>query len=144
LLAANLRGMMRANAQKVAALIALLVIALSLAVLYRRHEATRAHLRRERQAAEMVWQEFVTVYQRDVPLGTARSEVKKYLDGQKARYIDGRNIMVRLGETPDDGLFCAYRYVYASFDFSPPQNQTDPSPLAKLTGISLKRVGHCL
>lgn len=129
--------------KKIAVSIAILIIVVSAIILYRRHEAKLARLRLEQEAAEMVWREFVTGYQHEVPLGTTRSEVKKYLDGKQVRYSDGREIMVKLGETPDDGLVCDYWNVYASFAFEKSGTEA-PSPLDKLTGITLQRIGHCL
>ena len=52
--------------------------------------------------------------------------------------------MVKLGETLEDGLFCDYRNVYASFEFSLAQSNSEPSPPDPLTVISEKRIGHCL
>jgi type II secretory pathway component PulL len=124
--------------------IAALVIVVSSLFLYRGHQTQQAHLRLEWQAAEMVWQEFLKQYQHDLPIGTARVGVRKYLDGQKALYIDGHEIMVKIGEMPDPGPVCDSWNIYVSLTFTRAQNQAEDSPLDTLTGASLKRVGHCL
>ena len=133
--------------RKTAAIVAVIVIAVivlfSAAVFYKRYEARRTHLRLEQQAAEVVWHEFLMQFQRDVRLGTTRSEVKKYLEAKKMPYADGRDIMVKLGEEPGDGFACDRWSVYARFEFRN-ASATDPAPQDALTAISLQRIGHCL
>jgi len=130
--------------KRVVASIAVLVIVVSSSILYRRHQAQQAHLHLEWRAAEVVWQEFLKQYQHDLPLGTSRAGVRKYLDGQKALYIDGHEIMVKIGEMPDPGPVCDSWNIYVSLRFTRAQNQAADSALDTLTGATLKKVGHCL
>jgi len=130
--------------KKVTASIAVLVVICSLIILHRRHEAQKAHLRLERQLAQSLYQEFVTRSYRETPAGTSRSEVKKYLDGQKLLYSDGREILVKLREFPDDGPVCDSWTFYASYEFGAAKSGFDPSPQDRLSAISMKTIGHCL
>jgi hypothetical protein len=130
--------------KRIVASIAVLAIAVSSLILYRRHQAQEAHLHAEWQAAELVWQESLKQYQHDLPIGTSRAGVRKYLDGQKALYLDGHEIMVKIAEMPDPGPVCDSWYIYVSLAFARAQNRAEDSPLDTLTGASIKRVGHCL
>jgi hypothetical protein len=130
--------------KKVTASIAGLVVICSLVILYRSDQAEKAHLRLERQAAQSVYQEFATRSSREVPPGTSRAEVKKYLDGQKLLHSDGREIMVKLGEFPDEGPACDRWSFYASYEFGMANNSLDPTPQDRLRAISMKTIGHCL
>lgn len=93
-------------------------------------------------------------YQRDLAIGTPRSEIRKYLDARKLVYVEApQKIMVVLGDEPDVFPCDSWR-VYASLKFvspeqsgSPqllPQKQAQPNPLDRLVSVSLERVGHCL
>ncbi len=135
--------MMRVMWKKVTASIAVLVVICSLIILHRRDEAQKARLRLERQLAQSLYQEFVTRSYREIPPGTSRAEVKKYLDGQKLLYGDGREILVKLGEFPDDGPVCDSWSFYASYEFGV-ANSFDPLPQDRLSAISMKTIGHCL
>lgn len=101
-------------------------------------------MRLAHEAAEVMWHAFLTQFQNDCPLGTRRSEVKKYLDSKDMAYIDFREITVNLGQEPADGFVCDFWTVYASFEFGLARRGEEPSPLDALTSISLKRIGHCL
>lgn len=130
--------------KKTVAGIAVVVILVSAAILYRRYEARRAHMRLAHEAAEVMWHGFLTQFQNDCPLGTQRSEVKKYLDSKDMAYIDFREITVNLGQEPADGFVCDSWTVYVSFEFGLARREVEPSALDALTSISLKRIGHCL
>jgi|GEM_PF-3148761 len=126
--------------RKAIAGIVVVAILFSLVILYKRDEERRL----ARQAAELTWHEFLTQFQKEVPLETARAEVEKYLDVQKVRYSEGRNFTVSLGQTPSDGIVCDYWKVYASFESGHVEAKGNPSPSDDLTAISLHRAGHCL
>ena len=130
--------------KKAVAIVAGAVLVISAVILVRRYEARRAHIRLAHEASAVMWNGFVRQFKDGVPLGTRRADVKKYLESQKWGYLDGRDIMVKLGEEPGDGFACDRWTVYAEFEFTHAQPGVESSPPDALSSISWKRIGHCL
>lgn len=99
---------------------------------------------RARSELEIKYQARLVEYQRDLPVGMPRSEVRKYLDAHRIAYDEWSlgEIMVTLGDEPDVGVCDLWR-VYLSLEFVP-QKESETSPLDRLAQVSLKRIGKCL
>ena len=128
--------------KKAAAIIAALTLLFLIAVLFKKYEDNRANTLADR-VRETIWSAMINRFQRDLPIGSSRSEVKKQLESGRYQYVDGDDIRVNLGQVAGDGFVCDYWMEYISFDFQR-KDQANPTPDDKLRGISLKKLGHCL
>jgi hypothetical protein len=89
---------------------------------------------------EARYEQAVTSFRREIPVGRARSEVESYLHQQQISYneveLDGlgspASVLVKIGE--EEGLACEWD-IYVALEFS-------SSDL--LRGIRLRRIGTCL
>jgi hypothetical protein len=124
--------------------VTLLLLSLYLVRAYRRYESQRKANARITAGLEAGFQSQLAHFQRDLPLGTPRVEVEKYLTSQEILHGRDRTIIVKLGDEPGDGLTCDRWSVYAYFEFGPAQAEAEPSPNDDLKIISLQRIGHCL
>ena len=103
-----------------------------------------AEAARTREALETEYQSQLARYQQDLPPGTPRAEVRKYLDLRKIQYNEsGGAISIFLGDEPDVGT-CNYWRVSVALDFPNVTARVEPSPQDVLGSVSLKRLGHCL
>jgi hypothetical protein len=132
--------------------IALLATLGYLAYGYRNLKLQSEAAARTRAQLEVKYQIQLVEYQRELPVGMPRSEVRKYLDAHRIAYNEWPHGEIRapLGDEPDFGVCDSWR-VYLSLEFIPqnslelvPQNQSWSSPLDRLAGVSLNRIGHCL
>jgi hypothetical protein len=122
---------------------ALTVVALIAAgVLYQRTEKKRTVALAHLQAQFEAWDSEVAQMQHDLPVGTSRVEVKKYLEAHKIQYSDGPHLLINLGDVPGDGLVCGRWSGAISLEFRPIIARE--SNEAKLQNISLKKYGRCL
>jgi hypothetical protein len=121
----------------------LLLFLLSAAILYKRIEDRREIAMAHLQAQFGVWDATLARLQHDLPVGTPRGEVKRYLDSEKFVYSEGERIIVNLGRVPGDGFVCDYWSARFSFEFRR-LGEAGKLPDAKLNGISLRKFGHCL
>lgn len=124
--------------------IALLAVFGYLAYGYRNLKLQSEAAARTRAQLETKHQAQLVEYQRDLPIGTPRSEIRKYLDAHRIAYNEWRHgeIVATLGDEPDVGVCDSWR-VYLSLEFVP-QKESETSPLDRLAQISLKRIGKCL
>jgi len=124
--------------------IILLAVACYLVYGYRQLKLQSAAAHRTRSDLEVKFQSQHEQYQLDLPIGTPRAQVRKYLDSHKVQYNEWRGeISVHLGDEPD--VFPCDRWdVYVSLEFDHAQDKPESTLLDKLTKVSLKRVGHCL
>lgn len=132
--------------------IALLAVFGYLAYGYRDLKLQSEAAARTRAQLEIKYKAQLIEYQRDLPIGMPRSEVRKYLDSHRIAYSEWRHgeIMATLGDEPDVGVCDSWR-VYLSLEFIRqnslelvPQNQSESSPSDRLARVSLNRIGHCL
>jgi hypothetical protein len=121
----------------------LLVLVLLATILFRRIESKREIAEAHLQAQFGVWDAMLARLQHDLPVGTPRAEVKRYLDSEKFAYSEEARITVNLGRVPGDGFACDYWSAHLSFEFRR-LGEAGKLPDAKLNGISLKKFGHCL
>jgi len=121
-------------------ILGLIGIALCVVLLWGAHFHRNLRIGKEKQS---IFQVQLEAYQRDVPLGTPRTEVKDFLNNHKTSYADGRDILVKLGEMPGDGFACDRWMVSAKFEFGD-ASASSPGPQDALTAISLQEIGHCL
>ncbi len=120
--------------------VSILFVALALWLIWRGIVAHRSEVHRE-----AAYQSQLQRFQRDLRLGTSRSEVAGYLRSQKILYNEiSRNIDVQIGEEPSDSIFCEKWDVYIEMGFSHLPAQIDSSPLDNLNSISVRKYGTCL
>ena len=124
-------------------IIVVAVLAFSAAILYRRYEDRREKTSARLQAQFGVWDATLARLQHDLPVGTSRAEVKRYLDSEKFAYTEGDRVTVNLGQVPGDGFACDHWSAYLSFEFRS-LGEAGRLPDARLNRISLNRFGHCL
>jgi hypothetical protein len=121
-------------------ILGLIGIALCVVLLWAAHFHRNLRIGKEKRS---IFQAQLEAYQRDVPVGTPRIEVKSFLNNRKTSYADGRDILVKLGEMPGDGFACDRWMVSAKFEFAHASARS-PGPQDALTAISLQEIGHCL
>ena len=126
--------------KKVIAVVFAVAILSSFWYLRSRTEAHNAQAQRDE-----AYQSRLQFFQRDLRLGTHRSEVQAYLEGKKVPYISmNSNFAVKIGEDPSREWYCDRWIVYIEFRFSRLSGQMDPSPFDNLDSISMLRIGQCL
>jgi hypothetical protein len=82
----------------------------------------------------------IATYQRDLPLGMARADVKKYLETRKVDYLyrfRGNDVVtheIKIGEDPGN-IVCEPWNVYIALDFSSADT---------LREVHIRRIGTCL
>jgi hypothetical protein len=91
----------------------------------------------EHDRIDAAWAQELHQFERDLPVGTLRPDVEKYLDARRMfpRLRNDRNYEVKIGEQAGDGLVCASWNVYLLIQF----DSTD-----KVSDIRLRKVGRCL
>lgn len=124
--------------------VALIILFLYSARVYLKYRALRRANARIAAQLDVTYQAELVRFQRAVALGTARSEVEKYLTSQQIPFSNDQVIVVNLGDEPGDGFVCDRWRVSVYFEFDHAQTQTGQAPTSKLTAISLNRIGHCL
>jgi hypothetical protein len=111
-------------------------------------ESATAYARRE--AAR---QDALAPYQRDLPTGTARADVDRYLASRNQTPITVRgkqsrdvpSYQVLLGEEKGDGFACDRWNIYVVMEFKPLGGSREiPLPSDSLQRIYIEQVGHCL
>jgi len=110
----------------------------------RRYESRQAANARITAALEATYQSKLAHFQQDLPIGTARLQVEKYLTSQGILFSDDREIIAKLGDEPGDGFACDRWGVYVYFKFGRAERSDEVLPADPLTAISLRRIGHCL
>jgi len=87
---------------------------------------------------ETAYRAAIAQFQRDLPMGTARGDVREYLGSRKMDYYvagsQADTYEIKIGEDPGN-LVCEPWNVYVALEFSAAD---------KLCDIHLKRVGTCL
>jgi hypothetical protein len=133
-------SMKRFLAIAVGILVLLLVTA---TILYKRLEHRRDLALAHMQAQFDVWHGTLQRLQHDLPVGTARAEVKRYLDSGRIVFNDGERITVNLGLVPGERFHLHYWSAHLSFEFRR-LGEARLLPDAKLNNIYFKKFGHCL
>ncbi|HEY3971562.1 MAG TPA: hypothetical protein VGM18_01080 [Candidatus Sulfotelmatobacter sp.] len=114
-------------------------------ILVLRYEARRAAAARIEAERDARYQAKLAEFQRDLPRGSRRAEVGKYLGTRGTPYSDQMwNPRVKIDEYPGDGLACDRWSVYVEFRFNHTNRQVDPSPYDTLSDVSIQSIGHCL
>jgi len=111
---------------------------------YRRYEARRRDNAGIAAELDATYQAQLSEFQRALPLGTARSDIEKYLTLQKTQFSSGREDVVKLGDEPGDGFTCDRWGVYVYFKFGRVRRSDEVLPEDPLTEITLQKIGHCL
>lgn len=95
----------------------------------------------ERSRRDSAYQTAFDKFQHDLPIGTARAEVKKYLDSRNIQYYvakQGGNWVqayeIKIGEDPG-GVVCEPWDVYVALEFSPDE---------VLKQVRIRKSGTCL
>jgi hypothetical protein len=139
--------MMHSDAMKKASAIAialLVTVCVSAGILYKKFEDRRSIAIAHLQTQFAMWDGTLARLQNDLPVGTSRADVTRYLDSHKLQYsVIGPRITVNLGQIPGDGFACDRWSGYISFEFRR-LGEAAKLPDAKLNGISLKKLGRCL
>jgi hypothetical protein len=92
------------------------------------------HIRRER--IDAAFAQAVQQFEHDLPVGTPRLTVEKYLDGRTfPRFRDNGSYEVLIGKQAGDGLVCVSWNVYVVIHL----DSTD-----KVSDVRLRKVGRCL
>jgi len=110
--------------------------------------AVAERVRAERQP---MFQAQLLQYQRALQVGTARSDVIRYLQLRGVPYVEARReIHVYLGDEPDVfpcdrwDVNVSFEFGYPQIEVGSPQMKDEVNPRDPLGTISLKRIGHCL
>jgi len=95
-----------------------------------------AHARRE-----TAYRAAIAPFQHDLPIGTSREEVKKYLDSHKLAYYprrsgenEGVTYEIKIGEEPGN-VVCEPWNIYVALEFSPGD---------ALQEVHIRKIGTCL
>jgi hypothetical protein len=113
-----------------------------------KHESETAQARRE--AAHRA---ALAPYQHNLPIGTPRADVDKYLASIRAipatapgeLPTSGRSYQVLIGEEPGDSFACDRWNVYVVMEFKSASDSRDiPLPADTLQRIHIEQAGHCL
>lgn len=148
---------------RIAASVKIILFALAIVIFavvaysgYEYHKLTLQSAKAARVRAELEpgFQAKLEQYQRELAVGTSRSEVKRYLNSRNISYAESpQQIMVVLGDEPDVFPCDSWR-VYASLKFLPAARgeslelrtgkQVEPNAPDRLASVSLGRIGHCL
>lgn len=146
---------------RIAASVKIILFALAIVIFavvtysgYEYHKLTLQSAKALRVRAELEpgFQAKLEQYQRELAIGTSRSEVKRYLNSRNISYTESpQQIMVVLGDEPDVFPCDSWR-VYASLKFLArgeslefrTGKQVEPNAPDRLASVSLGRIGHCL
>jgi len=126
--------------------IAISVVALSAWIVYSKLERSRHESLAANALREAAHRAALAPYQRDLPIGTSRADVDKYLISKHVNFSgvpgrepsDAASYEVDLGEEPGESFVCDRWNVYIRLDFK------SALPYDTLQEIRIEKIGHCL
>ena len=132
--------------KKIVAALTIAVVALSAWMVYSKLERARRESHAEHARREAAHRAALAPYQRDLPVGTSREDVDKYLISKHVKFsgvpgrgpADAASYEVYLDEEPGDGFACDRWYVYILLEFKM------ALPFDTLREIRIQEIGHCM
>jgi hypothetical protein len=136
--------------KKIVAAIAIVVVVLSVWLVHSRLKQAKRESWARRDAAHRA---ALAPYLRDLPLGTSRADVDRYLASKNVRHFtvwgdrdtDGASYELSRSEEPGDGFACDRWYVSIGLEFKSSGGSRELAlPSDILREIHTKQIGHCL
>jgi len=134
--------------KKIVAVIAIAVVAISAWLVHSRHKSLAAQAR-----GDAAHRAALAPYLRDLPLGTSRADVDRYLDSKNVTRFtvwgdgvtDGASYELSRSEEPGDGFVCDRWNVSIALEFKSSGGSRELAlPSDILREIHTKKIGHCL